>query len=171
MDFGTGRELTDRATSDLAGTPLYVAPEVLDGESGDGPERRVQPRRPAVPSRSPGRTRYRGSRCGEIRAAHAARSTSRVRVLRPDVPIRIERAIERALEHDPSKRYASAAAFAGELSAAPGRKRHGRFLYSGIAAAAVLLVDGGALGTPVECSSGNATDDRSAGIQEHERRT
>ena len=32
MDFGTGRELEDEASSDLAGTPLYLAPEVLQGQ-------------------------------------------------------------------------------------------------------------------------------------------
>jgi eukaryotic-like serine/threonine-protein kinase len=32
MDFGTGRELADDASSDLAGTPLYLAPEVLQGQ-------------------------------------------------------------------------------------------------------------------------------------------
>ena len=32
MDFGTGRELEDDASSDLAGTPLYLAPEVLQGQ-------------------------------------------------------------------------------------------------------------------------------------------
>ncbi len=32
MDFGTGLEIQDGLTSDLAGTPLYVAPEVLDGK-------------------------------------------------------------------------------------------------------------------------------------------
>ena len=32
MDFGAGRELDDSSASDLAGTPLYLAPEVLRGE-------------------------------------------------------------------------------------------------------------------------------------------
>ena len=32
MDFGTGRELDEDASSDLAGTPLYLAPEVLPGQ-------------------------------------------------------------------------------------------------------------------------------------------
>ena len=63
-----------------------------------------------------------------------------MRVLRPDLPMRLATVIERALEHDPAKRYASAAGFAGALSAAADGMRRGRFLYSGIAAAAVLLV-------------------------------
>jgi serine/threonine protein kinase len=33
MDLGTGRELDDSSSSDLTGTPLYLAPEVLRGES------------------------------------------------------------------------------------------------------------------------------------------
>ena len=32
MDFGTGRKLDDDASLDLAGTPLYLAPEVLQGQ-------------------------------------------------------------------------------------------------------------------------------------------
>ena len=32
MDFGTGRDLEDDAGSDLASTPLYLAPEVLQGQ-------------------------------------------------------------------------------------------------------------------------------------------
>jgi TolB-like protein/tetratricopeptide (TPR) repeat protein len=31
MDFGAGRDVGDRSTSDLAGTPLYLAPEILAG--------------------------------------------------------------------------------------------------------------------------------------------
>jgi serine/threonine protein kinase len=31
MDFGTGKELDDSSSSDLTGTPLYLAPEVLAG--------------------------------------------------------------------------------------------------------------------------------------------
>src|SRR5439155_15608462 len=31
MDLGTGREAADRGASDLTGTPLYLAPEVFEG--------------------------------------------------------------------------------------------------------------------------------------------
>ena len=32
MDFGAGRDLVNSSSSDLTGTPLYLAPEVLRGE-------------------------------------------------------------------------------------------------------------------------------------------
>jgi serine/threonine protein kinase len=32
MDFGTGRELDDNSSSDLTGTPLYLAPEIFAGK-------------------------------------------------------------------------------------------------------------------------------------------
>ena len=139
MDFGTGRELTDAATSDLAGTPLYVAPEVLDGSAATA-QSDVYSLGVLLFHLLTGAYPVQGQTTGEIRAAHAVPSTSRVRVLRPDLPMRLATVIERALEHDPAKRYASAAGFAGALSAAADGMRRGRFLYSGIAAAAVLLV-------------------------------
>ena len=139
MDFGTGLELTDRATSDLAGTPLYVAPEVLDGKPATA-QSDVYSLGVLLFHLVTGAYPTQGQTIAEIRAAHAARSTSRVRVLRPEVPMRLATAIERALEHDPAKRYDSASAFAGALSAAAGGKRPPRILYGGIAAAAVLLV-------------------------------
>ena len=51
MDFGTGRKLDDDASLDLAGTPLYLAPEVLLRATGDDAERPLQPRRRALPPR------------------------------------------------------------------------------------------------------------------------
>jgi serine/threonine-protein kinase len=138
MDFGTGRELTDQATSDLAGTPLYVAPEVLDGKPATA-QSDIYSLGVLLFNLLSGAYPVQGQTIAEIRAAHATRTRSRLRVLRPDVPMRLATAIERALEHDAAKRYPSAAAFAGVLSAAAASIRPRRFLYSGIVAAAVLL--------------------------------
>ena len=54
MDFGTGLLLEDDEAvqaSPIAGTPLYLAPEVLAGADASPPERHLQPRRAAVPPR------------------------------------------------------------------------------------------------------------------------
>ena len=74
MDFGTGRELEDDASSDLAGTPLYLAPEVLQGQQSHRSERHLQSRRPALSPRhrlvsSAGTDRARGSPCARARRA------------------------------------------------------------------------------------------------------
>ena len=139
MDFGTGRELTDAVASDQAGTPLYVAPEVLDGNPATA-RSDVYSLGVLLFHLLTGTYPVQGQTIGEIRAAHAAQSVSRVRELRPDLPMRVATAIERALEHDPAKRYASAASFAGALSAGASATRREKYLSGGIAAAAVLLV-------------------------------
>jgi eukaryotic-like serine/threonine-protein kinase len=139
MDFGTGRELTDAKASDLAGTPLYVAPEVLDGNAATA-QSDVYSLGVLLFHLLTGAYPVHGQTLVEIRAAHANRSTSRMRALRPDVPADLAKAIERALEYDPARRYASAAALADALVAAGGGRRRGRLVYSGIAAAAVVLV-------------------------------
>ena len=141
MDFGTGRELTDAAASDLAGTPLYVAPEVLDGNPATAQSDVYSLGVVLFHLLTEGYP-VEGQTIGEIRAAHAARSTRRVRVLRPDAPMRLATAIERALQHDPAKRYARAADFAHALSSAACGRRRLRIVYSGLAAALVLLVGG-----------------------------
>jgi serine/threonine-protein kinase len=139
MDFGTGRELTEAVASDPAGTPLYVAPEVLDGKPATA-KSDVYSLGVLFFHLLTGTYPVRGQTIAEIRAVHAARSVGRVRELRPDVPKDTATAIERALEHDPARRHASAAAFAGELSTATSGRRRARVLSGGIALSAALLV-------------------------------
>ena len=136
MDFGTGRELEDRSASDLAGTPIYVAPEVLDGQSCDGPERRLQPRGSALPSPHPVLP------CaGTESSATFARHTTRTRVRRfaPLGPMRrlLSRAsIDRAINPALDRRYTSAAAFGAALrDAHRGSDAARRPLYAGVVAA------------------------------------
>ena len=49
MDFGTGRELDDQPAGPAAGTPLYLAPELLLGAPASVQERHLQRRRAAAP--------------------------------------------------------------------------------------------------------------------------
>jgi serine/threonine protein kinase/Tol biopolymer transport system component len=108
-DFGAGRELNGRANGvpELAGTPLYLAPEILAG--GDAS--------PASDVYSLGVLLYRLA-CGsfpivaeslrDLRAAHQRRAWPRLRAIRPGVPRPLAAAIERALEADPNRRISTA---------------------------------------------------------------
>jgi serine/threonine-protein kinase len=143
MDFGTGRTLEDEAPLDLAGTPLYLAPEVLNG----------QPATVRSDVYSLGVLLFRivtGSypvRAGtvrEIRRAHEGGERTAVHVARSDVPPKLARIIERAIDPRPELRYASADALAADLAALRPRPNGVRLaLAAGAAAACVAIVGAG----------------------------
>src|SRR5205814_3993374 len=89
---------------ELAGTPLYLAPEVLDG----------QPASPASDTYSLGVLLYhlatgafpvRGRSLRDLRDAHARRTHISPPAIRPNLPVPLAAVIERAIDSDPSKRY------------------------------------------------------------------
>lgn len=138
MDFGTGRELTERASSDLTGTPLYAAPEVLEG-------------RPATVQSDiyslgvllfyilTGSYPVRGPQLADIRRAHVAGTHVRLRAARPDLSPALALAIDRAIDPSPEARYQSAAMFAAALrSAACSRARRWPLL-AAVAATALVV--------------------------------
>ena len=143
MDFGTGRKLDDDASLDLAGTPLYLAPEVLLGQ-------------PAT-TRSDlyslgvvlfhlvtGSYPVHGRTVREIRGAHEGGQRTAVQVARPDVPPKLARIIERAIDPRPERRYESADALGAELAALMPRPKIVRLASAaGVAAAVILVVGGG----------------------------
>jgi TolB-like protein/tRNA A-37 threonylcarbamoyl transferase component Bud32/Flp pilus assembly protein TadD len=107
MDFGTGEELKQAEGSRLAGTPLYLAPEIFA-------------RKPASIASDlyslgvllfnlvTGKFPIAASTFEDLARAHQRREGRRLRDLRPDLPEAFVRVVERALTYDPALRYESA---------------------------------------------------------------
>ena len=139
MDFGTGRELGDNSAAGLAGTPLYLAPELLAGQE------------PTVRSDiySLGVLLYhlltgsypvRAQSLRDLRLAHERGERMDVRTARPDVAPKLASIIERAIDPAPERRYQSVDALLPDLAALKPRSRAVRLLYASGLAAAILLV-------------------------------
>jgi TolB-like protein/tRNA A-37 threonylcarbamoyl transferase component Bud32 len=140
MDFGTGRELEDDSSSDLAGTPLYLAPEVLAGQQAtvrsDIYSLGVLLYRLVTHSYPVHARTVRG-----VRRAHERGERTAVQTARRDVPSKLARIIERAIEPRPEGRYESADAVGADLAALRPRARIGRLAYAArVAAVSILLV-------------------------------
>ncbi len=104
-DFGVGRDATPEPGEEpsLSGTPLYLAPELFEGEP------------PSAASDlyalgvllfylATGEFPVTGSSFEELRAAHQGRKRRWLKELRKDLPGTFVAAVERALERDPEKR-------------------------------------------------------------------
>jgi serine/threonine-protein kinase len=137
MDFGAGRAQGADARA-LAGTPLYLAPEVLAGE----------PATPRSDIYSLGvllfhlLTRaypYSAANLDGLRVAHADGSRVLLRDLRPDLPDPLVQAVQRALESDPARRFATAGEMEQGLSLALNPAPAGRISSSWIIAFAATL--------------------------------
>jgi serine/threonine-protein kinase len=149
MDFGTGRArdlADDTPVADLAGTPLYMAPELFRRE------------RASVQSDvySMGVLLYRlvtGSfpvvarSLAQVREGHAKGQARRLRDERSDLPAPFVHIVERALSPDPTRRYESAGALelalTGLLATSidlPSESRPARRRWAPIAGAAVLAL-------------------------------
>ncbi len=111
MDFGAGRA-ADRPElqGDLTGTPLYMAPEVLEGD----------PASACSDVYSLGVLLYylvtanypvEAASVDELRDAHAARRHRLLSERRPDLPIQFMQVIEHAIAIDPGERYLDAVEF------------------------------------------------------------
>jgi hypothetical protein len=110
MDFGAGTEAVSGDPRDVAGTPMYLAPEVFDG----------QPASRLSDIYSLGVLLYHlvtgsyplsGSNRSEIQRAHSEGRIKRLRDARPDLPEAFVRVVESALAADPGRRHETA----GEL--------------------------------------------------------
>jgi TolB-like protein/tRNA A-37 threonylcarbamoyl transferase component Bud32/Flp pilus assembly protein TadD len=139
MDFGTGRELEDDASSDLAGTPLYLAPEVLEGQKATA-RSDLYSLGVLLYHFVTGSYPVQARTVREVRRAHERGERTAVQTARPDVPPKLARVIQRAIDHRPERRYQSADALAADLAALQPRPRLVRLAYAaGVAAAAILV--------------------------------
>ena len=113
MDFGTGEEIR-RGGPRLAGTPIYLAPEILAGGA-------ASPRSDLyslgvllfylVTRQFP----IAAQTFEDLVKAHGERDVRRLRDLRPDLPEGFVRVVERALAPAPAARYSSAGAMESGL--------------------------------------------------------
>ena len=143
MDFGTGRELEDDASSDLAGTPLYLAPEVLQGQRATV-RSDIYSLGVLLYHLVTGSYPVQARTVREVRRAHERGERTAVQTARPDVPPKLARVIERAIDPRPERRYQSADALAADLAALKPRPRFVRLAYAaGVAAASILVVGAG----------------------------
>jgi serine/threonine protein kinase len=115
MDFGLGRDLNDAGGPDLAGTPAYLAPELLRGERASARSdlyslgvllfHLVTGSFPVV-----------GKSLDDLTARHARGERQRLQDLRPDLPAAFVQVVERATAADPGQRFDSSGAMQAALA-------------------------------------------------------
>jgi eukaryotic-like serine/threonine-protein kinase len=106
MDFGAGR-VQGADSLAVAGTPLYLAPEVLAGGPAT-PRSDIYSLGVLLFHLLTGAYPSAAQDLDELRAAHADGARVWLRDLRPDLPPTLVRGIERALDADPARRFATA---------------------------------------------------------------
>lgn len=139
MDFGAGHR-GEAVAQALAGTPLFLAPEVLNDEPATV-RSDVYSLGVLLHYLATGKYPVTGSSLGDIRRNHAAGTRALVRAARPDVPRALGDAIDRATDPVPSRRYATADAFEEALTRSrhlPGQRR--RVVWASAAVAAVIVL-------------------------------
>jgi eukaryotic-like serine/threonine-protein kinase len=115
MDFGTGREIADHG-SDLAGTPVSLAPEVLRG--GPATARSdIYSLGVVLYHLLTGSYPVHARTTQGVRDAHEAGVRTHLRTARPDLPARLAHVVDRALDPQPELRYASAEDLCADLRA------------------------------------------------------
>ncbi len=119
MDFGAGTDVDVNQESvepDVAGTPLYLAPEIFAGRTHT-PQSELYSLGVLLYHLVTRAYPVEGRTSVEIRDAHGRHERKRLRDVRPDLPQGFVHVVERALSYEPQKRYESAGEFADGLAA------------------------------------------------------
>ena len=121
MDFGTGEELKDNSGSArMAGTPLYVAPEVFRGEAATL-QSDLYSLGVLLFFLVTGKYPVGAASIEQLKRAHAQGQRKLLRDVRPDLPAPFVQVIERALDPNPAKRYRTAGEMEVALREGPAR--------------------------------------------------
>jgi RIO-like serine/threonine protein kinase len=116
MDFGTGRTAeTQENKNDRAGTPLYMAPEVLDGGTASA-RSDVYSLGVLLYNLVTGDYPVRANSVDELRDAHTRREHRWLSELRPDLPVAFMQVVERAIALDADERYPNSSELLAALS-------------------------------------------------------
>lgn len=115
MDFGAGREDLDGTPPDMAGTPLYLAPEVFAGAAATV-RSDIYSVGVLLYHLVSGSYPVKARTVAEIQHQHRQRRRAWLRDDRPDLPDPFVEAVERALAFDPAERYESAGAMQAALA-------------------------------------------------------
>jgi eukaryotic-like serine/threonine-protein kinase len=141
VEAAGGHRLT--GTGFAIGTPAYMSPEQAFGTHEVDGRTDVYGLGCVIFEMVAGRAPFEAPTAQALLARHAAGAVPRLRGTDPDIPLFVERAVERALAKDPSDRFATttelaAALTGGVVMARVRRCRMGRWAAATAAAAAVL---------------------------------
>jgi hypothetical protein len=118
MDFGAGEFVGGSPGSRPQGTPLYLAPELLEGESASV-RTDIYSAGVLLYHMVTGSFPVEGGSLAALVDAHRRGVRRRLRDERPDLPESFIAIVERAIDPDPAKRYASAGQMEAKLAGEP----------------------------------------------------
>ena len=120
MDFGAGADRRQLAGGEMAGTPLYMAPEVLKG-AGASIASDIYSVGVLLFHLVTGEYPVSGRNLYELEAAHDSGAGVRLADRRPDLPTSFVEAVDRALSRHPEARFRRAVEFKEALAEATAR--------------------------------------------------
>jgi TolB-like protein len=138
MDFVTGRELGHGFT-DCAGTPLYLAPELLSGGAASTVSD-VYSVGVLLYFLLSGSYPVRAPDIRQLRLAHERHDRTPIKTVRPDVPPKLARLIDRAIDARPENRYQSVEGLKTSLTALEPPPPAPQLTYAIALTAAVVLI-------------------------------
>jgi eukaryotic-like serine/threonine-protein kinase len=138
MDFGSGREQRNKTGQGLAGTPLYIAPELLRGEPASV-RSDIYSLGVLLFHLLTGAYPVKGPAFGDLKLAHQRGDRLDIRAARPGLSRPLARIVERAIDPEPARRYHAAGDMARDLQALRPRSIVARAGYA-LGTTAVLLL-------------------------------